>query len=224
MLWYGSSENLKKLKSLTNNHSSSHWLKKKKNSFFLKKKYIYSLSTIYLYTPSCWKYSIIQYKSKLTFNIFFYSSVYFFVFPLNLNFLFIRTFLNSSTISFFFFYKIAFFQTFFSYIKFFLCAFSRIFFKKLKFKGKGYYVYKNKRNTIAFRFGYSHIKRVFASYNYVRFLSKTSIIIYGLDKYKISKTAKMVKIVRPINIFTAKGMRFTRQILYRKTGKVSSYR
>ena len=65
---------------------------------------------------------------------------------------------------------------------------------------------------------------MFASYNYVRFLSKTSIIIYGLDKYKISKTAKMVKIVRPINIFTAKGMRFTRQILYRKTGKVSSYR
>nr|AEV66653.1 rpl6_ii [Oxytricha trifallax] len=40
-------------------------------------------------------------------------------------------------------------------------AFSKIFFKKLKFRGKGYYVYKNKRNTVALQFGYSHIKRLF---------------------------------------------------------------
>lgn len=37
-----------------------------------------------------------------------------------------------------------------------LSAFFKVSFKKLKFKGKGYYIYKNARNTIAPQFGYSH--------------------------------------------------------------------
>jgi hypothetical protein len=36
--------------------------------------------------------------------------------------------------------------------------------------------------------------------------------------------AKEFKQARPINIFTGKGIRFTKQIIYKKTGKVSSYR
>ena len=35
-------------------------------------------------------------------------------------------------------------------------GFSKVFYKKIKFKGKGYYVYKDYRNTIAPQFGYSH--------------------------------------------------------------------
>ena len=35
-------------------------------------------------------------------------------------------------------------------------AFFKINFKKLKFKGKGYYIYRNARNTIAPQFGYAH--------------------------------------------------------------------
>jgi hypothetical protein len=30
--------------------------------------------------------------------------------------------------------------------------------------------------------------------------------------------------MRPINIFTGRGVRFSRQIIYKKVGKVSSYR
>ena len=37
-----------------------------------------------------------------------------------------------------------------------LNIFFKVNFKKLKFKGKGYYIYKNSRNTIAPQFGYSH--------------------------------------------------------------------
>ena len=54
-------------------------------------------------------------------------------------------------------------------------SFSRVFFIKLKFKGKGYYLYKNARNTITPQFGYAH--RIY-KYNYttaVKFLSKTKV-------------------------------------------------
>jgi hypothetical protein len=30
--------------------------------------------------------------------------------------------------------------------------------------------------------------------------------------------------IKPINIFTGKGIRFSKQIVYKKTGKISSYR
>jgi hypothetical protein len=33
-----------------------------------------------------------------------------------------------------------------------------------------------------------------------------------------------IKSMRPINIFTGRGVRFSRQIIYKKVGKVSSYR
>jgi ribosomal protein L6P/L9E len=103
-------------------------------------------------------------------------------------------------------------------------TFTKLFFKKIKFKGKGYYIYKNFRNTIALQFGYSHIKRLYFYFTFVKFLSKTSIILFGLNLKDISLLSKKLYSVRPINIFTGKGMRFTRQIIYRKTGKISSYR
>jgi ribosomal protein L6P/L9E len=99
-----------------------------------------------------------------------------------------------------------------------------IFFKKIKFKGKGYYIYKNKRNTVALQFGYSHIKRLFFFFISLKFLSKTSILFFGLNQNSVFLASKKLFSVRPLNIFTGKGMRFTRQIVYRKTGKVSSYR
>jgi ribosomal protein L6P/L9E len=60
-------------------------------------------------------------------------------------------------------------------------SFTKIFFKKIKFKGKGYYIYKNIRNTIALRFGYSHIARVHCFIVNMRFLTKTTIFMYGIN-------------------------------------------
>lgn len=156
--------------------------------------------------------------------IFFYSNIYFFYLPINNFFVSFKHSKTSSTVSFFYFYKTNFFFTFLSYFKKCFYAFSKIFFKKLKFKGKGYYIYKNKRNTIALQFGYSHIKRLFFFYNIVKFLSKTSIVIFGLDPLLISKSSIILQRTRSINIFTGKGVRFNRQIIYRKTGKISNYR
>lgn len=48
--------------------------------------------------------------------------------------------------------------------------------------------------------------------------------MFGLNPNTLSQAGISFKKIRPINIFTGKGVRFTRQIIYRKTGKVSSYR
>jgi hypothetical protein len=98
------------------------------------------------------------------------------------------------------------------------------FFRKIKFKGKGYYVYKNFRNAIAFKFGYSHRIRVYANEIYFKTLSKTALLAFGFTQKNVVTQAKQFKDTRPINIFTNKGVRFTRQVIYRKVGKVGSYR
>ena len=99
-----------------------------------------------------------------------------------------------------------------------------IFFTKMKFKGKGYYVYKNYRNTIAPKFGYYHRVYVYAFNISVKFLSKTSVLLFGFCKQDIMTVGYNFKSKKPINVFTGRGVRFARQVVYRKTGKVSSYR
>jgi ribosomal protein L6P/L9E len=97
-------------------------------------------------------------------------------------------------------------------------------FLKLKFKGKGYYIYKNKRNTITPQFGYAHRLYLYSYFVSVKFLSKTSIILFGFEWRDLIKIGSGVKSMRPINIFTGRGVRFSKQIIYKKVGKVSSYR
>lgn len=102
--------------------------------------------------------------------------------------------------------------------------FTTFYFLKIKFKGKGYYIYKNRRNTIAPQFGYSHRIYVYSYFNIVRFLTKTKVLIFGFSKKDILSASYNLKSKRPINIFTGRGVRFSKQIVYKKTGKVSMYR
>lgn len=97
-------------------------------------------------------------------------------------------------------------------------------FLKIKFKGKGYYIYKNKRNTITPQFGYAHRLYLYSYFVSVKFLSKTSILVFGFTHQDLVKVGLGIKAMRPINIFTGRGVRFSRQIIYKKVGKVSSYR
>ena len=105
-----------------------------------------------------------------------------------------------------------------------LYSFTSLIFLKLKFKGKGYYIYKNNRNTITPQFGYSHRIYIYSFFNIVKFLTKTKILVFGFAKKDILYTSNEIKSKRNINIFTNRGVRFSKQIIYKKTGKVSSYR
>ena len=103
-------------------------------------------------------------------------------------------------------------------------SFSKIFFNKLKFKGKGYYIYKNTRNTITPQFGHSHRIYIYSFFLTVKFLTKTTVFLFGSSKKDVLTTSFTIQRSKFINIFTGRGVRFARQIIYKKTGKVSSYK
>ena len=105
-----------------------------------------------------------------------------------------------------------------------LASLSSFLFKKIRFKGKGYYLYKNLRNTVAPQFGYYHRIYIYSFFNKVKFLSKTKLLVFGFIKQDVAYMAHNLKSKRRINIFTGRGVRFARQVIYKKTGKVSSYR
>lgn len=228
MRWYG-------LKSLMSGSCSPNVIKRNKN--FNAKKYLVwkparnntNPHSLMLYIPNNWKFALIKKNDNVkiysgNFIFYFFSPVYFFLCPMNLFFSNWSYCSFSSVFAVHAVYRSNYVRTFWKRLTLIFHSFTKIFFIKLKFRGKGYYIYKNKRNTVALQFNYSHIKRLYLYFTYVKFLTKTSILIYGVDPRELITASNLFIKVRPINIFTGKGVRFNRQIIYRKTGKVSSYR
>lgn len=100
------------------------------------------------------------------------------------------------------------------------------FFNKIKFKGKGFRVrFKKKSETLKFTFGHSHI-------NYL-FINNKTIKIKRLGKYKYTfKCNNNIKMniilkkicnIKPINMYTKRGIRKGRQIIFKRKGKKSTY-
>lgn len=156
--------------------------------------------------------------------IYLFSNIYFFYIPFRkYKFKFYYD-AQTKILSFSNLYSNNFFFLYWTFLKSIFYSFSQIFFKKLKFRGKGYYVYKNIRNTVATQFGYSHMIRIYGYKISLKFLTKTIIFVYGINKYDILLMGKNIFFKRPYNIFTGKGVRFSRQVIYKKTGKLSTYR
>jgi hypothetical protein len=97
-------------------------------------------------------------------------------------------------------------------------------FMKIRFKGKGYYLYKNRRHTLAFRFGFGHRNYVYNHEVRIRNRPKLNLILWSRNWFQLWDIALATRTIRPINIFTGRGIRFNKQIVYRKTGKISTYR
>ena len=157
-------------------------------------------------------------------SIFIYNNTYFFYFviPNPLRFSHIDRNTQSLTINTFFINSN--FNLFCKTIGIIFKSLNRPFIFKLKFKGKGYYIYKNARKTITPQFGHSHRFYLYSYFVSVVFLSKTQVLLFGLVKNDLSTIGHSVRAMRSINIFTGRGVRFSRQVIYKKTGKVSSYR
>lgn len=174
-------------------------------------------------TRSNWSFSIFYNNIESNLYVYFFSTVYFFSPPIILKLKDIKVDTQLFLINFLplFLYQDS--TLFFKNVTNVFNTFTRFFFSKLKFKGKGYYIFRSIRNTIAPQFGYSH--RIY-NYNYttlVKFLSKTKLIFYTLSINIIFTKANLFKKNRPINVFTGRGVRFTKQLIYKKSGKVASY-
>ena len=167
-----------------------------------------------------WQFSIL--RSHLH-ALFFYSQYYTVIVPLPSRTIFSYN-QNTHVIQCRFTFHNNFFFLYWFILKTFFCSFSQIIFCKLTFQGKGYYLYKSIRNTIALRFGYSHRFYLYAYFLSIFFLNKTIILVFGFQKTDLLLFATQLFHAKPINIFTGRGVRFARQIIYKKVGKVSLYR
>lgn len=222
MQWYGIKQ--KKLFKNFNNKKSIFKIRFKKSSFIKNPRTNYKLFLNFLYVPSSWNFIIFKKKNTILNYLYMYSESYFFILPFLNKFLLLKYDFQINCFIFNFFFKNNFYSLFWNYFKLIFYSFSKIFFCKLKFKGKGYYIYKNIRNTLALQFGYSHLLYLYGFFLNIKFLTKTSILLFGINLKDIAFLSHSFFQLKPINIFTGKGIRFSKQIVYKKTGKVSSYR
>lgn len=195
------------------------------NINFIKNNISLNQVDFFFYIPFSWNFVIFNlFKIKNHYLIYLYSNSYYFFSPFYKNILSIHWSIGPKILIFRNLFFNNFFVLYWTTFKNLFYSFSRIFFKKLKFKGKGYYIYKNIRNTVAPQFGYSHMIRMYSFYISLKFITKTIIFVYGLNKHDILIVSKNILSKRPYNVFTGKGVRFSKQIIYKKTGKISTYR
>ena len=222
MLWYGVRTN--KFKNLISKVKGKNNALVTKYSWDIRKPIQMNKQTFYVYKPSGWDALVLRNPVRDCCVIFFYSQYYYFKLSLPKTISQVTYNPNSSMFVLHSLYINNNYRMFLSYLDLVFTAFYKPFFRKVKFKGKGYYIYKNKRNTITPQFGYSHRLYLYSYFASVKFLSKTSVFVFGLLKSDVIFTTLGIKSMRPINIFTGRGVRFSREVIYKKVGKVSSYR
>jgi len=106
-----------------------------------------------------------------------------------------------------------------TFLKVYILTFFIYKFKKVKFDGKGYYLYKNKRNVLGLQFNYSHKVNIFALNIFIKNFSKRSWIFFGINRNKLSYLYNYLRMFRKINVFTLRGIRFSNQIIFNKKRK-----
>ena len=183
-------------------------------------------STNYLQLLPNWNYSLVVSKNNsFKFKtLYFYTTSYFFNITLPIDFANFK--FDKGSRIFFFTIRLSsnYLKPYLNLVKLLFQVFYKPLFLKLKFKGKGYYIFKNQRNTITPQFGFSHRIYVYSYSTVVKFLTKTKVFLFGLSQRDLLTSGYSIKAMRPINIFTGRGVRFSKQLIYKKTGKVSSYR
>lgn len=185
-----------------------------------------STTTVFIYIPSDWGFVLLNPKSlnQISKLVYIFSDIYYFKIAVLQTFLKWHFNQDAHTLVLNNRYTSHFYRMYFHRITNIFYSFSRLFFTKLKIKGKGYYIYKNYRSTVTHQFGHSHRLFIYSYFISVKFLSKTSVFLFGSSKRDVFTVGQTIQSSKYINIFTGRGVRFTKQIVYKKTGKVSSYR
>lgn len=93
------------------------------------------------------------------------------------------------------------------------------FINKILFFGKGFKIKKFKNKTLNLFFNKSHINFIKWNNIIVKKLKKTKILICSSNFNYTHSIIKTIVGCRKLNIFTKKGLRLSRQLIYKKVGK-----
>ena len=106
----------------------------------------------------------------------------------------------------------------------FLFSWNFYFFKKIKFTGKGYRItFRKKKKTIIFYFGHSHDTTILFRSVFIKKPHKYKFVIFKNSIKKINKLANMIVKIKPMNFYTKRGIRNSRQIIFKRKGKKNAY-
>jgi hypothetical protein len=106
----------------------------------------------------------------------------------------------------------------------YLKTFEIYFFIKIKFKGKGFKIKFNKRlRLIKFFFGRSHITFYKLKKLKLKRLNKYKFILKSFNLSKLKRYASNITYIKPVNVYTLRGIRVSRQHISKRKGKKSSY-
>ena len=107
-----------------------------------------------------------------------------------------------------------------NFINSFLFSWENFFFSKLYFVGKGFKIKKIQNNTFL-NFNYSHMNLIINQKNIVKKIQKNKLIIFGKNLTKFNKIINTILNVKNLNKYTLRGLRSTKQIVYKKKRKNS---
>lgn len=104
----------------------------------------------------------------------------------------------------------------------YLKSWETYFFQKIKFKGKGYRIRKTQK-LIKFFFWFSHINLVRVIGCRLHKIGKYKFVLLSSNYAVLTKAAINISRIRNINLFTKRGLRLARQVVFKRKGKKSAY-
>lgn len=103
-------------------------------------------------------------------------------------------------------------------------SFEDYFSKKIKFKGKGFRLkIKKKHKAIKFLFGHSHLNILFLKNLKLKKCGKYKLTIKHTLLNDNNILAKKICSIKPVNVYTNRGIRVSRQVIFKRKGKKGSY-
>lgn len=101
---------------------------------------------------------------------------------------------------------------------------SLFYYRKLKFTGKGYKIKKSKlKKSFKLYFGRSHTQYLFSGGLRFKKLSKYRLFLLSNNKKRLNRIMTLTLKTRPLNRYTKRGLRCTRQFVLKRPGKKSTY-
>lgn len=98
------------------------------------------------------------------------------------------------------------------------------FFEKIKFKGKGFRIkFFKKIKLVKFYFGKSHKTFLFFKKIKIKKINKYKFILKSLNPSNLNSNSSKVLKIRKLNIYTLRGLRKSKQIVFKRKGKKGTY-
>lgn len=105
-----------------------------------------------------------------------------------------------------------------NFLNHFLFSWTTFFYKKIMFTGKGFKI-KKKKKIVFFFFNKSHVSLVICNTAIIKKINKNKLLFFYKNTNFYNTLLTKILQIRYANIYTKRGLRFSRQIILKRKGK-----